>query len=247
MIVPVRTPLLVRLAMALAWRSDRQIAARLESFAATEAGSALDMLRAAEITSDATIRRLFFRHALDEARHATLFRRAARALGAEALPPTEDGYELVHATRQNLLARYGLVRFLAFVHLAEREGAARFVALRARLSDRAELVDLFDRVIRDERFHIAYSRHLLDRLAAEGRAREVRLALLRVRFERLWEAWRRAGRVLGDAMSRGLLAALYLVVVPFFAWKARSVTRSLAGWHPPPPAPTTLDEARRQG
>ena len=40
--------LFTRIAVALAWRRNEDIARRLAGFAATEAGSALDMLKAAE-------------------------------------------------------------------------------------------------------------------------------------------------------------------------------------------------------
>ena len=61
--------LLLRLLAPFVWRNERKVAAKLDGFASTEAGSALDMLKAAELTDDPTLRRLFFRHAMDEAEH----------------------------------------------------------------------------------------------------------------------------------------------------------------------------------
>ena len=62
----------------------------------------------AELCEDPKLRRLFFRHAIDEARHAALFRAAARRIAPD---PRRRGseYDLIHATRQNLFARYPLV------------------------------------------------------------------------------------------------------------------------------------------
>jgi rubrerythrin len=241
--------LLVRLAAPFAFRSELAIARKLRGFAATEAGSALDMLKAAELTDDPRLRRLFFRHGLDEARHAQLFRDAARDVERAAGGRVELGaYDLVHSTRQNLYETLGPVRFLAFVFLAESQAAEQFRALGAHFRDREALASLFARIGRDERFHVGYSERLLDELRAQGRGAEVRGALARVRLQRAWDAWRRAGRVLGDAVTHALLVALYLLVVPPFALAQRCMeTRDGGGWRRPPPRRDTLDEARSQG
>ena len=247
--IPSLSVLFLRAIAPLVWRSDAKIAAKLDGFAATEAGSALDMLKAAELTEDPKLRRLFFRHAMDEARHAALFRAAARRIAPH---PQRLGseYDLIHATRQNLFARYGQVRFLAFVNVAEIRGERLFRALAAHFADRPDLGDLFARIARDERFHVAYSGRLLDGHRREGRGREVALALAAVRVTRAWEAWRRSGRVLGDAASRLLLGLVYLLVLPLFAILQRTRDPDRAGWHlraaPPPDAAARLAAARRQ-
>ena len=165
--------LLIRFVAPFVWRSNAKVAAKLDGFASTEAGSALDMLKAAELTDDDPwLRRLFFRHAMDEARHAQLFRLAARDLLADARHAASE-YNLIHATRQNLFERMGLVRFVAFVYLAERRGELQFRALRDHFHDRPELESLFARIGKDEKFHVAYSRKLLRDWKRQGRAREV--------------------------------------------------------------------------
>src|SRR2546430_12453544 len=58
----------------------RRCGRKLLCFAETEAEGGRDLARAAERTSDGLLRRLFFRHALDEQRHAALFRARGRAL-----------------------------------------------------------------------------------------------------------------------------------------------------------------------
>jgi rubrerythrin len=210
------------------WCSDRRIAAKLEGYSATEAGSALDMLKAAELSCDPTLRPLFFRHAMDEARHARLFHEAARAICPTVRASERDQ---ARATRQNLYAKLGLTRFIAFVYLAEARGEAQFRALARRFHRRPELGELFTRIARDERFHVAYSRRLLDTFSREGRGGEVRRALWSVRGQRALEAWRRSGRVLGDAVSQVLLGLLYLLVLPLFAVVARAAEPGpTSGW-----------------
>jgi hypothetical protein len=239
----------VRLVAPIAFRSELAIARKLRGFAATEAGSALDMLKAAELADDPRLRRLFFRHAMDEARHAQLFRDAARDVELAAGARVDGGaYDLVHATRQNLYESLGPVRFVVFVHLAESQAAAQFRALATHFRDREALGALFTRIGRDEGFHVGYSGRLLDELRAQGHGAAVRGATARVRLQRAWDAWRRAGRVLGDALTHGLLVALYVLVVPLFALAQRRMeARDAGGWKRPPPRRDTLDEARGQG
>lgn len=236
--------LFLRFVAPLVWRNERKIAAKLEGFAATEAGSALDMLKAAELTDDPHLRQLFFRHALDEARHAQLFRDAARGLGVEA---NGSRYNLIHATRQNLFERLGLIRFLAFVYLAERRGELQFRALRDHFAgERPELESLFARISKDEKFHVAYSRKLLGDARRDGRSREVTRALARVRFDRAREAWLRHGRMFGDFLSVFCLSVIYLVVLPLFAWTQRRLEPERRGWQSPTPRSGSITEARRQ-
>ncbi len=233
-----------RLALSTTWRTDRQLAQRLEGFAATEAGSALDMLEAAELVGEPRLRRLFLRHATDEARHAFLFRRAARGIhpdGARALPE----HALIRATRQRLFTRYGLVRFLAFVHLAERRAARQFEVIRAHHSNRADVVDLFDQVLRDERFHVAYTKSALARIRREGRGGAVRWALVRARAQGAWEAWRRVGRKMGEVASRVVLLLLFATTVPLFALLERTKSPAL-GWRVPSPRSRSVAAARRE-
>ena len=235
---------LVRILAPLVWRSNVKIAAKLDGFAATEAGSALDMLKAAELIDDPELRRLFFRHAMDEARHAQLFRDHARQLVVDAKRKASE-YNLIHATRQNLFERLGLVRFLAFVYLAERRGEQQFRALRDHFRDRPELEALFARIGKDERFHVAYSRKLLGDWARCGHAGEVRGALWRVRGARALEAWRRMGRIFGDVAGRVVLGLLYLVVLPWFVLVARVADPPRTGWRTRRRS-DALDAARRQ-
>jgi len=226
------------------WRGAAPVAARLEGFAATEAGSALDMLKAAELAEDPLLRRLFFRHAMDEARHARMFREAARAL-AEGGAPAANEYQLIHARRQNLFAWLPLTEFLAFVHLAERRGELQFQVLQRHFQHEPGLERLFARIAKDERFHVTYSGRWLEARRREGGAGEVRAALLKVRARRAWESWRRAGRVLGDLTSRVLLGALYLVVLPLFVLLARAADRPARGWQKRRGLEANLDAARR--
>ena len=234
----------VRFVAPLVWRNDQKIANKLDGFASTEAGSALDMLKAAELTDDPKLRRLFFRHAMDEARHAQLFRAAARRIGVCARSGGSE-YNLIHATRQNLFESMGLVRFVAFVYLAERRGEVQFRALRDHFADRPELADLFARIGKDEKFHVSYTRKLLRDWKRQGRGREVVQALWYVRLARARDTWLRAGRMLGDLLSRVCMSVIYLLVLPPFVILSRWRDPARRGWKART-LPTSIAAARRQ-
>src|SRR5260370_16981096 len=62
------------------WRDSVRRAHKLLRFAETEADGGRDLVRAAEVTLDSLLRRLFLVHAADELRHAELFRKPGAAL-----------------------------------------------------------------------------------------------------------------------------------------------------------------------
>lgn len=238
-----RQALVVRLFAPLVWRGRQAVARKLLGFAATEAGSALDMLDAAELVDDPRLRKLFFRHALDEAKHARMFTEAARQLAPDG---RADAYSHIRATRQNLFRRMDLVEFVVFVHVAEKAGRAHFAALARHFCDAPELHDLFTQIEKDERYHVGYTGKQLERWRAAGRGAELRRARRRVRFRQAWEAWRRAGRQLADPLARLVLGLVYVFGVPGFALLQRLLDAEQLGWKQPRTPSPTLDDLRRQ-
>jgi len=236
-----RAPALLRFAAPLAWRDDPAIARKLMGFAATEEGSALDMLRAAERATDPRLRRLFLRHGLDEARHAQRFRDTARAIAPNHA--RTRAHEAVRAERQDLWERFGETRFVAFVYLSESRAAKQFGVLADHFADHGVLGPLFTEIGKDERFHVAYSKQLLDEWRAAGRTREVARALRKVKLSMAWSAWLRAGRRIGDRLIRLLLATLFVTAVAPFGLFAR---RRPAGWKTQAVSLKTHEDFRRQ-
>lgn len=237
MISMTESNLVLRLAAPLAWRSERRVAQKLMGFSATEHGSALDMMRAAELTSDADHRRLFFRHALDEHRHARRFAELARRIDPRAAVRSHERH---HAEPQDLYRRLGPTRFLAFVHLSESQAERQFQAL-ARHFQRGKsphapiLHTLFSELAREEHVHVAYSRHLLAQsFPEEGREGALRLALRRERRALAWAAWKRAGFRIGDRLIALLMLVLFIAVLPPFSLVKRLGARERAGWHAVP-------------
>ena len=227
------------------WRNEAKIAAKLQGFASTESGSALDMFKAAELETDPKLRRLFFQHALDEARHAKIFQEAAQDIASKP-DYRSSSYNLIRATRQNLYQELGLIQFIAFVYLSERKGEAHFRSLAKHFSSRPEIREVFDAIAKDEKFHVSYSKTILDRWTKQGRGREVRKALRSVRMSGAWNSWRRAGRRIGDLIARMVVGSLYFTVVPWFAVMQRLFDPERTGWKKPQRSMDSIEAARKQ-
>jgi len=235
----------IRFIAPFVWRNESKVAAKFRGFSATEAGSALDMLKAAELENDPRRRKLFFRHALDEARHSNYFRDQARNVDPDSAAQ-RGKYDLIHATRQNLYQHLTLIDFIAFVYLAEKRGEAHFRSLVTHFKDRPEIHDMFERILKDEKFHVRYSKHLLDEWTREGRGSEVKAALRKIQMNRAWDAWRRSGRQLGDFTSRFVLRIFYFVVVPPFSLMQRLLQpEERGGWKQAQQTTSTMEEMEK--
>src|SRR5438128_11220200 len=112
------------------WRDHDRRVQKLLRFSETETDGGRDLLRAAELTADPLLRRLYLLHAADEQRHGVLFRRRAAALlhsagctprpGAEWLPAAGHGLDDLDVGRESDET------MLAFLHVAETSAASRF-------------------------------------------------------------------------------------------------------------------------
>ncbi len=238
----------------LVWRLvPGRAATKMAEFSHTEAGSGEDMLAAAEETPRADLRARYFRHALDELRHARLFRERAVALGttrrrggaarSRAQAVLDDtGYVAARGIRgaDSLFTELGEVEFLAFVWLSEQRGAEQFDVYADLLRHDADSAVMFATIAKDERFHIAYSRAELDHHPDAG---AVRRAVRSVRWRRLRQAWLRGARDLGNAMGGLWLGLLYVVLLGPFSLAARR-ERPVVGFVTPGPRSPAAERAR---
>jgi hypothetical protein len=203
------------------FRDPERRARKLLRFAETEADGARDLSRAAELTVDPLLRRLYLRHAQDEFRHANLFRARGRAL-ASGSPAARPGFEA------NFLApgERGLddlrvegadeARLLAFLHLSEKAAAGRFAMYRSVLGEDPLTARVFSEVLKDEAFHMNYTHAQLLRVSSRGR-----LQLWKARLSRLWNAYLRAAAALASALGTVALLAQYFLLLPVFALLAK--------------------------
>src|SRR3954464_2603073 len=168
------------------WQDPERCARKLLTFAETEADGGRDLVRAAELTRDPLLRRLFTVHAVEEGRHAELFRnrgsallrglrdRSATALQLNWMSPGERGLDdlRVHSETDASL--------LAFLHLSEKAAAGHFAAYGEAVRDDPQTGAVFQEVLHDETFHMNYTLAQLTRVAPQHRV----LLLWRARFGR---------------------------------------------------------------
>ncbi|HET7085844.1 MAG TPA: hypothetical protein VFI23_13795 [Rhizomicrobium sp.] len=215
------------------WHDPERCARKLLTFAQTEADGGRDLVRAAELTQDTTLRRLFTVHAADECRHAELFRsrgsallrslpgRSATAFQLNWMTPGERGLDdlRVHAESDASL--------LAFLHLSEKTAAGHFAAYVDALKDDPLTCSVFKEVLKDESFHMNYTLAQLTRVAPRRHG----LLLWKARLGRLWKAYLRAMSAIAGVMGTVILTLQYFLLLPVFALLAkRAARREPRGW-----------------
>lgn len=229
-----------------AWSDPLRKRATLELFARTEADGGRDLAVAASRTRDPWLREHLERHASDEERHARLFRERAAALGESGGPradvserslnmaPERADFDAHGFMSANLYDELGEVAYVAMLHVAERRAAELFTMHRDLLGDDAATRAVFERILKDEVYHVAYTGTALERWRKAGRDAEVRTALAAARGERRLDGLRRLGARAGTNLGRALLfvlqATLLLPAVPI----ARRALPG-AGWSPAGP------------
>lgn len=241
---PSRLDRLLRPVHRWVWGDPLRKARKLFRFAETEADGGRDLSRAAELTADGLLRRLYLRHALDEQRHANLFRQRGRSLlqnlprsssprfEANWFAPGERGLDDLRVERAQDAP------LLAFLHLSEKAAAGRFAIYQDVLSGDPQTRAMFGEILRDEAFHMSYTHAQLARVAPEKH----RLRLWQARLGRLWNAYLRIAAAVAGLFGTLLLLVQYAVLLPPFALLARRAERrEPRGWFPsrPPPPPSS--------
>jgi hypothetical protein len=203
---------------------------KLLRFSETETDGGRDLLRAAELTSDPLLRRLYLLHATDEQRHGILFRRRAAALlhatgafeeRAEWLPPAGHGLDDLDVGKESDET------MLAFLHVAEKSAASRFTIYSEVLRSDPGTQHVFDDILHDEMFHMNYTLTQLARVSTERHSTR----LWRARLTRLWKTYLRIASSIAGLIGGAILIIQYFVVLPPFAWLAkRAARREPAGW-----------------
>jgi hypothetical protein len=212
---------------------DRRVR-KLIAFAHVEGDGGRDILRAAEVTADPLLRRLYLEHAVDELRHAELFRQRGAALlqlrssRSDALfntNPLPGGHGLDDLSIDGEPDH----RLLAFLHVAERAAAGRFAIYRDVVDDDPSTRAIFEEILRDEVFHMNYTYTQLARVLPKSYRRQVWQA----RASRLWKRYLRVAAAVAGVLGTAILTVLYFVVLAPFAWLAkRAERRETAGWTP---------------
>ena len=213
---------------------DRRVR-KLLAFAEVEGDGGRDILRAAELTPDPLLRRLYLEHAIDELRHADLFRQRGAALlqlratrstalfNANPLPGGHGLDDLSHRRR----ARPSPARLPA--RRGESGGRPLRDLSRCR---RRRSVDARDLRRDPARRSVPHELHLhaaRPRLCPTSYRRQVWQA----RASRLWKRYLRVAAAVAGVLGTAILTIMYFVVLPPFAWLAkRAERREPVGWTP---------------
>src|SRR3954467_14150967 len=156
---------------------DRRVR-KLIAFGEVEGDGGRDILRAAELTPDPLLRRLYLEHAIDELRHADLFRRrsaaplrlrSTRSAALFAASPLPGGHGLDDLSIEGEPDH----RLLAFLHVAEKAAADRFAIYRELVDDDPPTRAIFEEILRDEVFHMNYTYTQLTRVSPRAHRRQV--------------------------------------------------------------------------
>ncbi len=219
------------------WRDAERRGRKLLMFAQTEADGGRDLSRAAELTTDALLRRLYLRHSEDEQRHANLFRVRGRAILA-ALPrvegpagfqanwfsPGERGLDDLQVDKEKEES------LLAFLHLSEKAAAKRFAVYHEVLGVDPTTRDVFGEILRDEAFHMNYTYAQLKRVSPKRHGVELWWA----RLVRVWKGYLRLATAVANVLGGIMLTLQYFVILPLFAFFAKRAARQeVSGWSPP--------------
>jgi rubrerythrin len=234
----------------------------LEAFARTEADGGKDIAAAARRVTDPELRQHLLRHAEDEVRHADLFHRRAaelREAGGTTLVATEDAnaYDLSRGRPASEVDAHGFfnvgliddmgdVAYVAMLNIAEKNAASLFTMHRDLLWDDAETRAIFEDILKDEKYHVAYTGTILEKWKKDGRVAEVKAAMTTAKGSRILGAMKRAGIRMGAHFGRTLMLVLYYTLLAPIGFLA-SRGRSPAGWQDvDAPASDPLAGARSQ-
>jgi hypothetical protein len=216
------------------WDVERRVQ-KLLRFSETEIDGGRDILRAAELTSDPLLRRLYLEHAIDEFRHGLMFRQRAGSVLRELRLRSKPTFQLDwpapggHGLDDLEIDKESDGSLLAFLHLSEKAAASRFIIYRDVMQHDPPTQAIFAEILNDERFHMNYTLTHLVRVAPERHRRH----LWRARLSRLWKGYLRLATALASAIGTLILTIQYFTVLPPFAWLAkRAARRESPGWFP---------------
>src|SRR5882762_499099 len=184
---------------------DRRVR-KLLAFAKVETEGGRDILRAAELTRDPLLRRLYLEHAIDELHHGNLFReRGAALLRVRAARETSlfnsNPLPNDHGLDDLRIEGEPDHRLLAFLHVAEKAAAGRFTIYRELVDDDPPTRAIFEEILRDEIFHMNYTYTQLTRISPQAYRRHVWHA----RAKRLWNRYLRVAAAIAGLIGAALL------------------------------------------
>ncbi len=225
------------------WKDPHRKYRTLLSFSETEEDGGKDLVRAGRRVSDPDLRKHIERHSNDEVRHADLFRRRAAEVASENnIPIGADSeldarFDLAGARKgvdvdahgfmnSGLIDELGELEYVAMVHVAECKAAELFTLYRDMNAHDDKTRGVFEEILKDEKYHVAYTKSFLEKWQKAGRGAEVDAALKKARGSRQMKAWKAFGLRSASGFAHVLMFVLYwTVLLPFGLLSRRGATQ----------------------
>lgn len=232
------------------WSDPVRKVRTLESFGSTEDDGGRDLLAASKRVSDPELLHHIVRHAKEEMEHGELFRRRAAELRAESQAEgavredfSDKGSSMLRARGDvevdghgfydgGMFDSMGEVAYVAMVHVVEQRAHETFMMHMACIGDDPKTEELFKKVASDEKYHISYTGKILDRWRAEGREREVDIALKEARRSSFLGAWKRLGVRSGAGFGKVMMWVFYWTLLLPMGLLSRA-RKPAEGWAEP--------------
>ena len=210
---------------------DRRVR-KLFAFGEVETDGGRDILRAAEITPDPLLRRLYLEHAIDELRHGVLFRERGAALLRTVRPSSRRGSRRPASRRPwpRRSARRTRTRSSS-PRVPARRGEGGGGTVHPLSGDRRRRSgDSGDLRGHPARRSVSYELHATRSWRAWS-PELYRRQVWRARASRLWKRYLRVAASLAGVLGGAMLPVIHFVLLPPFAWPAkRARGASRAGW-----------------
>lgn len=227
---------------------ERQIQT-LESFSQTEIDAGESILSALPYVENKTLRKHMERHAKDELRHGMLFRTRAQEL--RKLQPnissiTKKPDKLYNLSREKTdtelnshdffsgesFEKLGEIMYVAMLNVAEKKAEKTFSKHHKLVREDPDTYAIFEKILKDERYHVSYTSKFLHQWKKEGQEKQVRKALSFAKRSRFLNAFSRKSAKFGEFMGHFFLYLIYFTVIIPFAI-ASKLNRTKNGWHIP--------------
>ena len=245
-----------------AWSNPERKIQTLESFAQTEMDAGKSILSALPYVDNPKLRKHLERHAKDELEHGHLFNTQAHKL--RKLQPNSSSiykkpdklYNLSRIKTSTELnshdffsgenyEKLGEITYVAMLNVAEAKAEKIFSKHHKLLHDDPETFKIFERILKDERYHVSYTGKFLAEWKNQGKTKQVKKALSFAKKARLFNSIKRKSSILGEKMGHLVLYILYFtIVVPFVI--SSKLSRSKKGWQYPEKLSQGLNQGRSQ-
>ncbi len=245
-----------------AWSNPERKIQTLESFAQTEIDAGESILSALPYVDNPRLRKHLERHAKDELEHGYLF--SAQAQKLRKLQPNSSSiykkpdklYNLSRFKTSTELnshdffsgenyEKLGEITYVAMLNIAEAKAEKVFSKHHQLLHDDPETFKIFERILKDERYHVSYTGKFLTEWTNQGKTKQVKKALSFAKKARLLNSIKRKSSKVGEKIGYLILYILYFTAIIPFAF-ASKISRTKKGWQYPVKVSQDLKQGHSQ-